>query len=803
MGSPRSPADVATRLSAEEWTGRLQRAQAEAVLLEQALARVRAGEARSAVVRALLSDQRVGSALRRLRRFELGGVDGLVNRQVPVIRVPKIDEEARGALRALAVANPQLGSVALAERLSALLGRSVGPTTVQIALHGLDLARPRGRPRKQDTGAVPVVAEAEERVVTSLPLAGCELLKAVDEGLGAVRALTEAMSKHLDQLPSPTGPVGDDLAHRDDRGRFLPEYNRPGARTMPELGDRFETVEKRRGHKDLPAMRVAKESDETRARKNLGLVLLPCVVRGPRWSALQHWRGDQLGELIGYAYQASTLDKYLRELKLAGVSSVCRETVASFWLEQEGSAVDETTGAAVLYADIATKPLWTHHWTRCAKVSKTGRVMPAISTMTLHSGAGTPLVYRSWSGQVSLPAEIPRFLDEYERHAGEATVRRVVVMDREAHAVWLFKELGDKRVYIVPLRQNVVGPTARFEEVGEWSAYGPDEVCDGYLWLNDSRKGEKALRVRVAGRRRHRTGKVSWYATNGSQDEFSAADLLRLYFDRWPAQEHVYRDASGMVGLDVHHGYGKSKVDNVAILDRIEHLDGKARHGTAQKAALATRLEDLQVELQDWQTVIAELEPEVALRRTTIARAVRAGEGQGDPFLEYFDRYETMERWLGEARGECHRLGVQIAASTAKIAEIEASLGRWATERQTLETRRQIFTVDVELDEVMTAFKLTFLNLCHVLLGLLGIKMEVETLIDAVLTLPGEREVTSTTETVRIYRPERDSKTMEAVERACAALTGRKLTRDDRELRFEVTPRAPPDDPMDPRSGRR
>ncbi|MBW2258380.1 MAG: hypothetical protein JRI25_27825 [Deltaproteobacteria bacterium] len=130
-----------------------------------------------------------------------------------------------------------------------------------------------------------------------------------------------------------------------------------------------------------------------------------------------------------------------------------REAVVSFWLEHEGCTRDERTGAVLLYIDAKTKPLWTHHWTRATKVSDTGRVMPAVTTMTLHSGAGTPLVYRSWSGRVSLPVEATKFLDTYEEHAGEGTARRVVVMDREAHAVWLFKELADHgRLYIVPLR---------------------------------------------------------------------------------------------------------------------------------------------------------------------------------------------------------------------------------------------------------------------------------------------------------------------------------------------------------------
>ena len=54
------------------------------------------------------------------------------------------------------------------------------------------------------------------------------------------------------------------------------------------------------------------------------------------------------------------------------------------------------------------------------------------------------------------------------------------------------------------------------------------------------------------------------------------------------------------------------------------------------------------------------------------------------------------------------------------------------------------------------AFKSTFMNLCAVLMkSYLGIDMEIETLIDSVLTLPGERVTTATTETVRIFRQPR------------------------------------------------
>src|SRR5690606_18498667 len=117
--------EVAAAVGGDEWERRLKEAQDEAEVLAQALARVRAGESRSAALRALLPDRPVASTLRRLRRFEQGGRDGLVDLHVPVRPVLKMDDHARGALRAHATSHPELGSIALAERLSELLDTTV------------------------------------------------------------------------------------------------------------------------------------------------------------------------------------------------------------------------------------------------------------------------------------------------------------------------------------------------------------------------------------------------------------------------------------------------------------------------------------------------------------------------------------------------------------------------------------------------------------------------------------------------------------------------------------------------------
>ena len=102
--------------------------------------------------------------------------------------------------------------------------------------------------------------------------------------------------------------------------------------------------------------------------------------------------------------------------------------------------------------------------------------------------------------------------------------------------------------------------------------------------------------------------------------------------------------------------------------------------------------------------------------------------------------------------------------------------------------------MDVELDQILTAFKLTFLNLCSTLLTryLGGRPLPLDTLIRGILTLPGEREYTATTETIRIWRQPRDRDIMPLVETACRLLTDRSLVRDKRVVRYEVVDQLQP-----------
>jgi len=179
------------------------------------------------------------------------------------------------------------------------------------------------------------------------------------------------------------------------------------------------------------------------------------------------------------------------------------------------------------------------------------------------------------------------------------------------------------------------------------------------LWLNDSRPGEDALRVRVVGRRRHRTGKVAWYATNAKRKAFAADDILRLYFDRWPLQEHRFRDGNGRVGLDRHHGYGRMKIANVAVVDRRERLLGQVRRLAAKQEETARAL----VERRDDHALLTEaldrVTPSVETDREAFEAAIAEG---GEALQERHRRLRLWEDWLHTTRLQAARLAEQIVS---------------------------------------------------------------------------------------------------------------------------------------------
>jgi hypothetical protein len=300
--------------------------------------------------------------------------------------------------------------------------------------------------------------------------------------------------------------------------------------------------------------------------------------------------------------------------------------------------------------------------------------------------------------------------------------------------------------------------------------------------------------VRVVGRRRHRTGNVSWYATLVEPEAVPDAQVIELYFARWPRQEHVFRNAAGRLHLDAHHGYGKRQINNVAVLDRLDQMDARLRKATTNLQTWESRCVERVAVLSQEKEAGTQVRARLAVLRETMDAAIAGGRAGTSEFQVAWKTARAFEPWLASHHGRVEAAAASVQVANGHVERLRGRIATLAEERPRLERRRQIFTVDVELDQILTAFKLTFLNLCSTLLTryLGGRPLQLDTLIRGILTLPGEREYTATTETIRIWRQPRDRDIMPLVETACRLLTDRSLVRDKRLLRYEVVDQPQP-----------
>jgi hypothetical protein len=123
----------------------------------------------------------------------------------------------------------------------------------------------------------------------------------------------------------------------------------------------------------------------------------------------------------------------------------------------------------------------------------------------------------------------------------------------------------------------------------------------------------------------------------------------------------------------------------------------------------------------------------------------------------------------------------------AERADIEAE--KVAATIRKLEPRRTIRQVDVALDTVLTATKLTAMLLMSFVLReyLPESQLSLQTFLSRVFTLRGRREVTSSEERIIFYENPRDPRIKEVIVAACQRLNSRNLSRAGRRLVYSIT----------------
>jgi hypothetical protein len=492
--------------------------------------------------------------------------------------------------------------------------------------------------------------------------------------------------------------------------------------------------------------------------------------------------------LTGFAYMPSTLSKMTSALAISQAGPGLLEAVGRNWHRVADEKWGEPGAMAALYVDNQLKPVWSSLFTQSGKVSRLNRVMPSITSTYLHTGAGTPLMVCVQSGTAPLAPRLVALVKEAEQRL-DGDVRRAVVIDAEGSTFDILEAFSKEgRVIVTPLRPSRI-PALQLK-YSRGSYFRPyrdnDELRMASAVLTHKSTGRSLEVGALVVRREHRDSDTV-LLTTGLSLGMEGRDLADLYFARWPIQENAFKDGE-VVALDEHRGNCGTMVANVAVITELERLEARAKVEKDEHRQLVKAQPRLEKELEQLRRQSQRAGKALVTRRGRLDAFADEGRQEGKQFsraaIEHHEamlRAEAVERAFDSAQGA-------LKKNNTRALELDAHLTKLAARRVKLEQQRTIRKLDVALDSVLTAAKLTCaLLITFALREYLGaIPMTPHTFSSRVFGIRGRRELRPNKERVFFYENPRDPEINAALTTACVRLNKRRLTRAGRQLRYEM-----------------
>lgn len=394
------------------------------------------------------------------------------------------------------------------------------------------------------------------------------------------------------------------------------------------------------------------------------------------------------------------------------------------------------------------------------KVSKLGRVMGCLEQVFVHDCFGHPIYFETYSGHGPMGVYTLSLMEKVESHmegvVGNAQVSRVLVMDGANNSVETLRAFAsqDRYYYITTLDANQWSERkVRQEGLPERYSCGDAMLYDCEVELEDS-KEKGYMIVSRAVRVEWDYGKRTVLLTNLPTSTIGPSLVVKGYFDRWPQQELVFRGMNGFASLHRVAGYGKQRLEDPAVRAEQQDLQEKIK-------LLRDKLKDPLREIAQKTAALAALiEQERALRERSCIKDGKRILGEEDA--------EALQAYTREIR-RLHRRMKAIEKGHEKEFK---KLRRYESKWMRLQGKEIVYKVDVELDQIVTYFRVSLSNLCAYFLKefLQMGPTSFSTLMQSVLLLDGEIEETREMRKVTLRRNPKDSAMMKKVEAALVKL---------------------------------
>ena len=519
-----------------------------------------------------------------------------------------------------------------------------------------------------------------------------------------------------------------DCLDQRSKGKFTSQYNK-----LPEVRKcRFKSIEEKIPHKKFDSMRIFSLSKESITKYCISLFVLPLVTSNGRCRSVNSVKGNALKYLCGFNYKAATIDKHIRELKYLQISNGLIEETAKFWFNFWRSRNKTESIFTCFYIDGNTKALWSSKRCHKGKVTMLGKVMNCIETLFIHDGQGHPIYFKTFNGHADLGTnglkmidKITEFLNDSTEAKNKFAVNRILIMDGGGNAVKILREIIDY-YYITILDDNQI-TNRKLKSISEEKRYDHGEafLIDCKIELKDSNEKNYIYETRAV-QVKWDNGKTSTLVTNLPTDLFSSDNVVKSYFDRWPMQELDFKSMKSAVNIHRMAGYGKILVDNTNVIEKIEELQTQKKRLEDELKIPLTKINRLE---KDLQSLIRK--ERIYREKGTIVEGKRNF------------KYQKDEQMFEHIQKQIYKINKKIKDIKKLQGKSFNSLKKKKDELARIIDKKKRYHVDVELDQLMTCFKMSFANICRYLLDecFEGNKMSFQKLFESIFDLSGKVKV--------------------------------------------------------------
>jgi len=550
--------------------------------------------------------------------------------------------------------------------------------------------------------------------------------------------------------------IGEDHPDIRSRGKFTTEYNQ--LKSVRE--NRFKSIDEKIQWKNFSSMNIFKMSEETISRYNLALLCLPLVTSNGKTNRVNRVKGNDLAFLCGFNYKDASLNRYIAELKYLKISDQLINAIAKFWMDFWRDESEEETHFVCYYIDGNTKALWSSNRCYKGKVTMLGRVMNCLESVFIHDGKGHPLYFQTFQGHADLGKEALNMLTKLTKISDDPSahvhVKRILVMDGGGNGVKTLRAFNDSDEYFITILDDNQIKTRKFKHNrGETRfKHGDAELVDCQIELLDSSEKDYIYECRAVVVKWD-SGRKSVLVTNIPHDLLDASEVTKKYFDRWPMQEKQFRDAKS--GVNIHRivGYGK-KIENYDRMDE--------KHSKLCKAITQLKSK-LKVPLMGIEAIEEQLIDLYQQERTLRERSEIV---EGKRILD--EIYSTELRHCEARINKCLRQQKSIEKEHKDDFKI---LKKYLKEETRIRDKDKVYRIDIELDQIMTCFKMTFINLCSMFLTkcMDHERFELQTLFESIFQLDGEAFVSEGEKTIELEMNPKDPELMHKLNKGLRILS--------------------------------